>query len=63
MIKRIKPPLIKLTDWEPDEKLQKHCNAALGLQPDGTFRLPPEKYQPPTMRGTDASADSSRAAK
>lgn len=62
MIKRVAPKVMRLTDWEPDEKLIEACNAQLGLRPDGTFRPPPGQYQPQT-RGTDAAADSNGARK
>lgn len=64
MIKSISPKVMKLTDWEPDEKLQQHCHKVLGLTPDG--KLAPfalaDKYVPPhTTGGTDAAGNQNGA--
>jgi len=64
MIKPISPKVMKLTEWEPDEKLTQQCNAALGLGPDGklTMQAMADKYVPPyTTGGTDAAGNQNRA--
>jgi hypothetical protein len=65
MIKSISPKRIRLTEWEPDEKLTQQCHAALGLSSDGRIQLAAaDKYVPPYQTGgKDAAGNQNRAGK
>jgi len=62
MIKPISPKVMKLTEWEPDEKLAQQCHAALGLTPDGKLSVQAmaDKYVPPYQTGGKDAGNQNR---